>query len=77
MSTVPDSETELSIDYVDLESGAEIVDRQARKQLDMSGPEFVRSYKSGQLEDFDSDTVFRVAIFLPFVGESLGYRQMP
>jgi hypothetical protein len=77
MSTVPKSDTELTIDHVDEERGAEILDREARQYLNMSGPEFVRRYKSCQLQEFDHEEVFRVAILLPLVGESLGGGKQP
>lgn len=77
MSIVPASETELGIDFVDLERGAEIVDQAAKRQLGISGPEFVRRYKAGELDEFDRDEVFAVEILLPFVGESIGYREEP
>jgi hypothetical protein len=68
VSALPEPNSELEVEYVDAERGLEIFDAQARKHLGMSGPEFVRRYKSGQLQDLDSELVFRVATLLPFAG---------
>lgn len=72
MSIIPKSETEITVEHVDLERGKEILDQDARERLGMSGGEFIRRYKAGQLDDFDSDVVFQVSILLPFAGESIG-----
>jgi len=66
----------LEVDFVDEESGIALLDRQARKYLDMSGPEFIRQYRSGEI-DSDRSDVIRVAMLLPFAGEPLSGRQDP
>lgn len=65
------------VDYVDATRGAEILDRQARKQLGISGEEFIRRYRSGDLADLDHSEVFDVSLLLPFAGESLNGRKRP
>lgn len=63
----PDS---LVIEYVDEEEGAKILDRQARRYLNMSGEEFARAYREGEISDPDRSEVIRVALLLPLIGES-------
>lgn len=54
-------------DYISLSEGIEILDRQARKYLGMSGEEFLRKYESGELLDDDYDSnVMRVSMLIPF-----------
>jgi hypothetical protein len=43
------------LEFVDREEGARILDRQARKYLNMSGEEFSRAYCAGELDYCDSD----------------------
>ena len=54
-----------SVTYVDACEGAAILDRQARKYLGMSGSEFIRKYRAGEIEDPDSTDVLRVAMLIP------------
>ncbi len=42
-----------------------ILDRQARKYLGMSGEEFIRKYRAGEIEDPDRTEVLRVSILIP------------
>jgi hypothetical protein len=56
-----------TIEQISREEGARLVDRQARKFLNMSGKEFVRRYRDGSLENPHSLAVARVAILLPLV----------
>jgi hypothetical protein len=56
-----------TIEWVTKEQGARLVDRQARKFLNMSGKEFVRQYRDGSIKDPHSLAVARVAILLPLV----------
>jgi hypothetical protein len=56
-----------TIKWVTKEQGARLVDRQARKFLNMSGKEFVRQYRDGSIKDPHSLAVARVAILLPLV----------
>ncbi len=53
------------IKYVSRAQGVNILDRQARKYLGMSGPEFVRKYRAGEIEDRDHTDVARVALLIP------------
>jgi ribosomal protein L21E len=46
--------------------GRELLDRQARRHLKMSGQEFMRRYKAGEFADVDTPEVMRVAMLLPF-----------
>ncbi|MEA2585573.1 MAG: hypothetical protein QOF33_3658 [Thermomicrobiales bacterium] len=55
------------IKWVSREEGIAILDRQARKYLGMSGEEFVRMYRAGELVDDCSD-VTRLSMLIP-----LGY----
>lgn len=53
--------------YVTPEEGAEILDREAREHLGMSGEEFVRRYEAGELDDDDYDFhVMRISMLIPF-----------
>lgn len=52
-------------EYVSKNEGAELLDRQARKYLQMSGHEFRERYMSGDLAGMDPDAVRRVAFLLP------------
>ena len=53
------------IQYVSRQQGKRILDRQARKYLGMSGEEFVRKYRAGEIEDADRSDVIRVAMLIP------------
>lgn len=53
------------VKYVSRREGAEILDSQARKYLGMSGAEFVRRYRAGEIEDADRSDVLRVAMLIP------------
>ncbi|MDP9470713.1 MAG: hypothetical protein M3Q71_08590 [Chloroflexota bacterium] len=53
------------VKYVSQAEGRAILDRQARKYLRMSGDEFVKKYRSGQLGDADRSAVLRVAMLIP------------
>lgn len=50
------------------EEGQKLLDRQARRYLRMSGPEFVRKWKAKEVENPDRPEVMRVAFLLPFGG---------
>lgn len=52
--------------YVSRRTGRKILDRQARKYLGMSGEEFVRKYRAGEIEDPDRTEVLRVSLLIPF-----------
>jgi len=53
------------IKYITRAEGKKILDRQARKQLGMSGEEFVRKYRAGELGDYDHFAVTRVSLLIP------------
>jgi hypothetical protein len=48
--------------------GRDLLDRQARRYLRMSGDEFVRKWRAKQIKDPDRPEVMRVAFLLPFGG---------
>ncbi len=51
-----------------LEEGWELLDKQARKYLNMSGKEFVKKWEAGDFdEDPDQPELMRLAMLLPFV----------
>ena len=58
---------EQTIDSMSPEEGRQLFDRQARKFLGMSGDEFVRRYRAGEIEEPNRLDVARVAILLPLV----------
>ena len=58
-----DPDTDLN--YVTPEEGAEILDRQARKYLGMSGEEFVRRYEAGDFEDPCDTNIARISMLIP------------
>lgn len=59
-------DTGVELHYVTPEEGAEILDRQARKYLGMSGEEFVRRYDAGEIDDDDYGfNVMRVSMLIP------------
>lgn len=51
---------------VSKEEGARILDRQARKYLNMSGNDFKKQYRLGMIKDQDQSKVGRVAALIPF-----------
>jgi hypothetical protein len=57
------------VDWITREEGIAILDRQARKYLGISGEEFVRKYRAGEIEDPDRSEVMRVSILIPFADE--------
>lgn len=54
------------IRWISREEGLAILDRQARKCLGMSGEEFVRKYRAGEIEDPDRSEVMALSILIPF-----------
>ena len=54
-----------SIETMTREEGLQLLDRQARKFLNMSGEEFVRQHREGKLENPHRSEVARVAVLLP------------
>jgi hypothetical protein len=65
-SEIPGKEPN-TVEWITKEQAARLVDRQARKFLNMSGKEFVRQYRDGSIKDPHSLAVARVAILLPLV----------
>ena len=53
------------VKYVTRRQGHRILDRQARKYLGMTGDEFVRRYRAGDVEGLDRSNVTRVAMLIP------------
>jgi hypothetical protein len=66
--TAPQTDQEgVVLEFIDREQGVELLDRQARKYLNMSGPEFARAYCAGEL-DTEETNVIRVHFLLGFAG---------
>lgn len=55
-----------SVRELDQHEGWELLDRQARRQLDMSGEQFVQAWDAGQFDGVDDPAVIDVAMLLPF-----------
>ena len=58
-----------AVEYLSHEDALDLLDRQARKFLNLSGPEFVQAYRDGTLEDPHSLAVLRVAVLLPLADD--------
>lgn len=56
-------------DYVSPRRGAAILDREARRYLNMSGAQFRAAYRAGTIEDPDRSEVVRVAMLLPLADD--------
>jgi len=51
-----------------LEEGWDLLDKQARKYLSMSGMDFVKKWQAGEFkEDPDQPEIMHIAMLLPFV----------
>jgi len=50
----------------DPSEGRALLDRQARRYLDMSGEEFTHAWEAGEFVDREDSAVVRVAMLLPF-----------
>jgi hypothetical protein len=59
--------TASSVKKISPEEGQQLLDRQARKFLKMSGEDFARDYRAGRIKDPHRLAVARVAILLPLV----------
>lgn len=57
--------------YISREEGSQLLDRQARKYLGMSGSEFARRFQAGDLPQ-DNPNVTRVSLLLPMSCNSVG-----
>ena len=53
------------VDYVSRNEAIQILDRQARTYLGISGEEFVRRYRAGEIEDPDRTEVILLATLIP------------
>ncbi len=58
--------TPSNIKHISRREGSVLLDRQARKYLNISGDEFRRQYRAGMLDAEDS-RVIRVSFLLPLV----------
>lgn len=56
---------EVQPQYITKAEGVTLLDRQARKYLGMSGQEFSRKYRAGELTYDDHPDVVRVAMLIP------------
>ncbi len=56
-------------EYISKRQGADLLDRQARKYLRISGAEFRERYASGNLDGLDPEAVRRVSFILPMSEE--------
>lgn len=66
MSETIASVSGVEVEEVTVEDGQAILDRAARRYLDMSGAEFVAAWEAGAFEGAEQPGVARVAALLPF-----------
>lgn len=64
--TVPRRTTSSPYEYVTARRGRALLDRQARRYLNMSGAEFRAAFRAGTIDSPDRPEVVRVAMLLPF-----------
>jgi hypothetical protein len=57
-----------SVQVLDAREGHELLDRQARRHLDMSAEQFQRAWEAGTLDPEADANIARVAMLLPFGG---------
>lgn len=58
------------VHFLTPEEGWEVLDRQARRYLRMSGEEFIEAWRAGKFDDNpDRPEVMRVAMLLPLVAQ--------
>lgn len=58
------------IRFLNSEQGYELLDRQARRYFGMSGREFIRAWRSGDLDEhLNQSDVTYVAMLIPFADE--------
>ncbi len=53
------------VQYVTRRRGAHILDRESRRSLGISGPEFIRRYRIGDTDDLNRSDVARLAVLIP------------
>lgn len=57
-----------TIKELSLKEGQKVLDKQARRYLNMSGAEFIRKWEAGEFgEDPDRPEIIHVAMLLPLV----------
>ena len=57
-----------TIKELSLEEGRKLLDKQARRYLNMSGDDFIKKWEAGEFDDNpDRPEVMEVAMLLPFV----------
>ncbi len=57
------------ITHISKRDGLQLLDRQARKYLGMSGEDFRRQYRAGTIEDPERSEVIRVSLLLPLADD--------
>jgi hypothetical protein len=66
--TAPHAEPDgVVLEFVSRDEGARILDKQARKYLGMTGPEFARAFCAGEL-DAEDRNVIRIYFLLGLAG---------
>lgn len=66
MSDTATDDPVCDVEEISLEEGRELLDRAARRDLNMSGDEFVHAWDNGLITEPDSLRVQQVAALLPF-----------
>lgn len=56
------------VQFITEAEGKEILDRQAQKYLGMSGQEFIRRYRAGEIDDPNRREVTLVSMLIPLAG---------
>ena len=68
--TTESAESLEGVHFLTYQEGWEVLDRQARRYLDMSGEEFVEAWRAGKFDDNpDRPEVMRVAMLLPLAAK--------
>lgn len=67
--SLPPEDADTGITLITKQEAEELLDRQARKYLGLSGPEFRRQYQAGTIADPDRSAVIRVYILLRLADE--------
>jgi hypothetical protein len=57
-----------SVQELNAQEGRDLLDRQARRYLGMSGEDFVRAWERGELDPDRDQHVARVSMLIPFGG---------
>jgi hypothetical protein len=56
------------VKFLSRKEGRRLLDKQARRYLNMSGEEFARKWKAKEFKDPDRPEIMQVAFLLPFGG---------